>query len=680
LYIAAKQNTCVQIHIPGFNYSTQRTIFKDSVANIKLPYSDLWYQDSVFNRAILINASAPITLFQANNIGKGGGSASVDARNAYQVESSVVMPDMLNDFFYGFTINAYREYSLLKATGGYFIQFVGRQPNVISIKSPVNYIIPPIPTVTHPYDSTFFINMVNNSAITLLSTFAYYRYFNTSNIRLANASDLKMLMFSFGIPYSSGTSPLVGMQMWEELKPPTSTSSSFHVLPIKKNFGNTYSFMAVKDSTVLYYNGVAATVLDSLERHDTCITGPMHITASHPVLGFLGPCPDWNYNNNSGSPFIVTLSGDDELITESLFRTMDEPDSLNHYVLGVVTRTNAIANFLLNGQPVTSNSFTPFASDPAWSWANIELNPGTYKAQSDSGFHAFQYTWYHDTDKPINYAFPSYGYNLPQSITWPQDSFVFRASLDSNNLQPFGQTTPTLCPGQPLYVQASHLRHTTWQWAFGDGATQTQRVGDQRAKPINYTWQSPGQYWVTIADSAGCTAGDSLLVIVKDGPQAAFSYTANAGCSGTFVQLQNQSVGATSYNWQWPGGSSTAQNPSFVYTGPDTIITVSLIATDGICTDTTTQILILNPSTIIPQQVPNVITPNNDGVNDALCIPNTAGYQECYQLEIFNRWGTRVFATQNPQECWEPSNIAAGVYFYVLTLGQQRVQGEVTMF
>jgi gliding motility-associated-like protein len=75
-----------------------------------------------------------------------------------------------------------------------------------------------------------------------------------------------------------------------------------------------------------------------------------------------------------------------------------------------------------------------------------------------------------------------------------------------------------------------------------------------------------------------------------------------------------------------------------------------------------------------------VITPNNDGVNDALCIPNTAGYQECYQLEIFNRWGTRVFATQNPQECWEPSNIAAGVYFYVLTLGQQRVQGEVTVF
>jgi gliding motility-associated-like protein len=589
------------------------------------------------------------------------------------------MPDFITSFFYGFSINGYRDYKWYNSTSGYFVQFVSRQANTLTIKSPINYVLP-TGGITRPYDSTFAISMSANSAISLEAQGSEYRFYNTSKINISPPANVKMLLHTGGIPYTL-TMPLGGT-VWEELKPPTSTGSSFHVLPIKKNYGNTYSFMAVKDSTVLYYNGMAATVLDSLERHDTCITGPMHITASQPILGFLGPCPDWNFNNNVSSPFAVTLSGDNELITESLFRTMDEPDSLNHYVLGVVTKTNATSNFLLNGQALATNSFTPFPSDPSWSWANIELTPGTYKAQSDSGFHAFQYTWYHDTTKPINYIFPSYGYNLAQSIIWPQDSFVFRAGLDSNNLQPFSQTTPNLCLGQTLYLQASHLRHTTWQWAFGDGSTQTQRVGNKRAKPISHTWQSPGQYWVTVTDSAGCTQGDSLLIIVENGPTAAFSYTATSSCSGTFVQLQNQSIGATAYQWYWPNGSSTAPNPSFVHNGPDTNLTVSLIATDGTCADTATQTVILNPSSFIPKQVPNVITPNNDGLNDAFCIPNTAGYEGgCYQLEIFNRWGTRLYITQNPQDCWQPEgNIADGVYFYVLTLGQQRYNGQVTVF
>jgi gliding motility-associated-like protein len=90
---------------------------------------------------------------------------------------------------------------------------------------------------------------------------------------------------------------------------------------------------------------------------------------------------------------------------------------------------------------------------------------------------------------------------------------------------------------------------------------------------------------------------------------------------------------------------------------------------------------ILNPSSFNPQEVPNVFSPNNDGVNDAFCIPGTAGYQDCYKLEIFNRWGGVVYQSQNPQDCWQPqSNIASGVYFYVLTLGKQEYTGQVTVF
>jgi gliding motility-associated-like protein len=680
LYVGAVQRSCVTFRVPDLNYTYQVNVPADSVLSVRLPYSPLWLFDSAYKRVVLIDATSPIMLYQANNIGKGGGISEFDAKNAYQVEASVLMPDRLNDFFYGFSINAYRDFFLLNSTMGYFFQLYGRNPADVAVRSPENHIMPDF-TVKHPADSLFVLSIQQSEAITLLTKGGIYRYYQTSSVTNSKSTNSKLNLISFGIPYSIGTSPVVGSQQWEELKPPGATASSFHVPTIEKNYGNTYSFMAVKDSTVISYNGLAATVLDSLQRHDTCITGPMHFTTSKPVLGFMGPCPDYAYNNNAGSPFIVTLSGDDELITESLFRTLDEPDSLNHYVLGVVTKSNAIGSFLLNGQPVSSSQFTPFATDPAWSWANLKLAKGTYKVQSDSGFHAFHYTWYHDTTKPFQYAFPSYGFNLPQSISWPQDSFVFLVGLDSANLQPFSSFNQTLCPGQSLYLQASHLRHTTWQWAFGDGSTQSQRVGNQRAKPISHTWQNPGQYWVTVTDSSGCSQGDSLLVIVENGPSAAFSYTANTGCSGTFVQLQNESMGATSYQWYWPGGSSTATNPGFVYTGQDSTLAVTLIAIDGSCADTATQNVILNPSSFNPQEVPNVITPNNDGVNDAFCIPGTTGFADCYKLEIFNRWGGVVYQSQNPQDCWQPeSNIASGVYFYVLTLGKQEYSGQVTVF
>jgi hypothetical protein len=170
--------------------------------------------------------------------------------------------------------------------------------------------------------------------------------------------------------------------------------------------------------------------------------------------------------------------------------------------------------------------------------------------------------------------FPNSSASSAFTITLPGSKELVKRSIVTPLKEKFSNTNTvmlfTLAADTNLLTHNG--RHTTWQWAFGDGTTQSQRIGNQRAKPISHTWQSPGQYWLTVTDSAGCSQGDSLLVIVENGPTAAFSYTANTGCSGTFVQLQNESMGATSYQWYWPGGSSTATNPSFVYTGQDSTI------------------------------------------------------------------------------------------------------------
>lgn len=61
--------------------------------------------------------------------------------------------------------------------------------------------------------------------------------------------------------------------------------------------------------------------------------------------------------------------------------------------------------------------------------------------------------------------------------------------------------------------------------------------------------------------------------------------------------------------------------------------------------------------------LPNAFTPNNDGINDTwpghLDIPNLD-----YQLQIFDRWGANLWATNNPDEKWDGGNLPMGVYVY----------------
>jgi gliding motility-associated-like protein len=52
-----------------------------------------------------------------------------------------------------------------------------------------------------------------------------------------------------------------------------------------------------------------------------------------------------------------------------------------------------------------------------------------------------------------------------------------------------------------------------------------------------------------------------------------------------------------------------------------------------------------------PVYVPNAFTPDNDGVND-LFLPILGCTTQAYRLEIYNPWGTLVFATEDPEKGW----------------------------
>lgn len=73
----------------------------------------------------------------------------------------------------------------------------------------------------------------------------------------------------------------------------------------------------------------------------------------------------------------------------------------------------------------------------------------------------------------------------------------------------------------------------------------------------------------------------------------------------------------------------------------------------------------------INQNVPNIITPNSDGLNDYFIIKG----MKIDVIQIFNRWGRMVYETENYQNNWNGENVPDGMYYYLFQSDNQNYKG-----
>lgn len=79
--------------------------------------------------------------------------------------------------------------------------------------------------------------------------------------------------------------------------------------------------------------------------------------------------------------------------------------------------------------------------------------------------------------------------------------------------------------------------------------------------------------------------------------------------------------------------------------------------------------------------LPNVFTPNGDGINDVYKSINLNGVVEQVDMKIFNRYGQLVFETTNPDINWEgkyrstETRLRSGVYYYICDVYEPRISG-----
>lgn len=217
-------------------------------------------------------------------------------------------------------------------------------------------------------------------------------------------------------------------------------------------------------------------------------------------------------------------------------------------------------------------------------------------------------------------------------------------------------------------------------WDFGDGSTSNQ------ANPT-YTYLDTGVYTVTYIaiDSSSCNVSDTaqFTVTVEQSAEmmADFIIDPIEPCDPTqHVSLNLSGFGIDSIVWDMGDGSlfyTSSVDYDYEESGQ---FTITLNAYDFDCnkTEEFTEDIIFEAG---PESdmvtFPNIISPNDDGVNDAFFAfyPSNTGYDllsemEEYHVSIYDRWGKLMFSTDDSSESiWRGTNragnnVTEGVYYF----------------
>ena len=179
---------------------------------------------------------------------------------------------------------------------------------------------------------------------------------------------------------------------------------------------------------------------------------------------------------------------------------------------------------------------------------------------------------------------------------------------------------------------------------------------------------TPGMYDVaaTAVSEFGCVSNLFLEEVAEVYPSPIAHFTISPGELSTLApeaEFTNHSVGAIMYDWTFSGlGESTEENPTFTFPNErsDNFFVCLDVVNNFGCHDTTCRSVYMDAEYAV--FAPGAFTPDGDGDND-VWKPVIRGFDTTsYELSIFNRWGDRVFFSNNPDEPWTGGVMDGGFF------------------
>ncbi|MBI4946364.1 MAG: gliding motility-associated C-terminal domain-containing protein [Bacteroidetes bacterium] len=261
----------------------------------------------------------------------------------------------------------------------------------------------------------------------------------------------------------------------------------------------------------------------------------------------------------------------------------------------------------------------------------------------------------------------------------------------------------TICAGDSAALQAnvqSGQSPYSWYW-YPQSALNNPNVQNPIASPGTTT-----NFTVSVTDAYGCTANTSTTVYVQAVPNVKFtSWTPTLSCDGFMISLKaTMSSDVQSVFWDFGDGSSiTLYAPntdpgshSYPLNGTYNITTTAFNPPCKSTHDTTLVVSeIMKLMDVLPS---NVFTPNGDNNNDcfhpAICnlaavtpttpCPQQIAMTDCLILEVYDRWGIKMFETTDSKKCWDGTTMKgnpakAGTYYYISKFAAITLKGFVEL-
>jgi gliding motility-associated-like protein len=266
--------------------------------------------------------------------------------------------------------------------------------------------------------------------------------------------------------------------------------------------------------------------------------------------------------------------------------------------------------------------------------------------------------------------------NFPVDV---QDFNGFDIDLPTPDLGP----DQTACAPLDLELDATTPGIDSYTWSTGENTP-------------SITVTAPGEYAVTVTDNTLCfsTADTVLVEASAELPTATIELDTTGFCENGFVLLTGSAENAVDLFW------STGDTAAFIQVGE--VGEYALTASND-CGDEFALIALELPTCdtlgmeeemeeeeeeTCPLMVPNVFSPNGDGINDDFRPLGKCTELPGYVFKVFSRWGELVFESESLQEGWNGdfrSQAAnSDVYGWTLqyadgTQGMVTEKGDVTL-
>jgi gliding motility-associated-like protein len=234
-----------------------------------------------------------------------------------------------------------------------------------------------------------------------------------------------------------------------------------------------------------------------------------------------------------------------------------------------------------------------------------------------------------------------------------------------------------VCNSNPVSLLADSGFPGSYSWSTGDTTAAIQT-------PV--LTEGVNSFTVTYSNSCGDELSETILVEMVTGIQiTSLGYDSDTTTiyQGTTLTL-NVETSSPAAAISWSNGSTTdsAQITPLL----PAALTVSVTVTDEYgCIDTAALAFEVLPTVY---GIPNVFTPNNDGLNDVFQVIINGENLEVLSIEVWSRWGQLVHRELNGNDGWDGSQngkpAPSDVYIYKISVRQPdgkqvTISGDVTL-